>query len=776
MSSGPVLGIDLGTTNSVVAVADGGETRVIADEEGRRVVPSVVSFQPNGPTLVGYEARERRLVDAKNTVYAVKRLIGRPFDSPEVARARERFAFDIVPNKHGGSVVKVQRGTYALAEISAMVLRELRRVAEAALGETAERAVITVPANFNELQRSATKAAGKVAGLEVLRILNEPTAAALAYGYTAGQSERIAVYDLGGGTFDITILELEDDVFEVLSTAGDTFLGGEDMDRNIAEVMCDRFRERHGLDLRDDPQGFERVKAAAEWAKCQLSGEAAIELTIEEIATRGGASLDLEFAMTRAELAALATPWLDRSFEVCQEALSFAGIGARELDRVVLVGGSTRMPLCRTRVAEFFGREPRVDLDPDLVVAQGAAIHGFALGGPREAKPLSQLDKPRVVARKATQVGHAKQPAFAPDAQGVAVPRPPRRPARSTAPPPGVPDLPPTPPRDPVLVARSVEVRTPRSTIDATLDELAPPEEDDASGLDDLAPAPFAPADPFADLAPDDPFAPPASGLPLPDIDLAPEPPRPGQRPVPSREPTVPFAVEKHAPPRKPPPPPPSAAKPPPPPPRQAAPKPAPAKPPTPDPIAEPRASFAEVIGALESAQPSVPPPIAVLGVPTKPAREPVQTFAVQPVVAMPDRPPPLLMDVTPHSLGLATAGGYCRRIIAKNAPVPTEQVRTFTTARDEQEEVVVRICQGEDERFENNENLGEIVLDQLPPRRRGETKIDVSFILDADGTLAVEARDAASGRVTRTRIALRGGLSAEEIEAMRARQQRELR
>ncbi len=767
MSDGPILGIDLGTTNSVVAVADGGEARVLADDEGRRMVPSVVSFQPDGPPLVGYAAREQRLLDARNTVYAVKRLIGRPFESPEVARARERFAFEIVPNKHGGSVVEVSRGTYALAEISAMVLRELRRIAEAALGESAERAVITVPANFNELQRSATKAAGKVAGLDVLRILNEPTAAALAYGYTAGQSERVAVYDLGGGTFDITILELEDDVFEVLSTAGDTFLGGEDMDRNIAEVMCDAFRAEHGVDLRRDAQAFERVKAAAEWAKCQLSSDEAVELTVEEITTARGASLDLTFAMTRAELEALATPWLDRSFQVSEEALGVAGLSIADLDRVVLVGGSTRMPLCRQRVAEFFGREPRTDLDPDLVVAQGAAIHGFALGGPREARVLRPTPAGRPVVRKPTAVGMPRQPAFAPDEQGVAAPRPPRRPARSTAPPPPVPDLPPTPPADPVLVSRSVAVRTPRTTLDTTLDALAPPD-DDLGELDDLAPTPFPSADPFADVAPDHPFASPHGALPMPELDLALDPVgphAPGEKPVPSREPTVPFAVEKHAPPRK---------RPPPPPPRPAAQRAAPPAPPAAQ-FDAPRPSFAEAIGTLEA--PSVPP-VLTIGVPTTAAREPAQAFAIaptQPVVALPDRPPPLLMDVTPHSLGLATAGGYCRRIIGKNAPVPTEQVRTFTTARDDQLEVIVRICQGEHEQFEQNEILGEIVLDQLPPRRRGETKIDVAFILDADGTLAVEARDTGTGRVTRTRIALRGGLSTEEIEAMRARHEQEL-
>ena len=303
MSDGPVLGIDLGTTNSVVAVADGGQARVLRDIEGHRLVPSVVSFHPNGETLVGYDARERRLVDAKNTVYAVKRLIGRPFNSPEVTRARERFGFDIIENKHGGSVVQVRKGRYALAEISAMVLRQLRRVAESALGEHCERAVITVPANFNELQRSATKAAGKVAGLDVLRILNEPTAAALAYGLGQGQREKVAVYDLGGGTFDITILELDDDVFEVLSTAGDTFLGGEDIDGAIGEAMSDAFLKTHRWDPRVDLQAFERLKAAGEWAKCELTTETRVELTVEDL-HRGtsGEALNLEFALSRAEL------------------------------------------------------------------------------------------------------------------------------------------------------------------------------------------------------------------------------------------------------------------------------------------------------------------------------------------------------------------------------------------------------------------------------------------------------------------------------------------
>ncbi|MEQ8459409.1 MAG: Hsp70 family protein [Sandaracinaceae bacterium] len=789
MSEGPVLGIDLGTTNSVVAVADGGQARVLKDLDGRRMVPSVVSFHPDGHTLVGYDARERRLVDAANTVYAVKRLIGRPFESPEVRRARERFAFQIVESKHGGSVVKVRRGTYALAEISAMVLRELRRVAEASLDEPCERAVVTVPANFNELQRSATKAAGKVAGLSVLRILNEPTAAALAYGYGSGGSEKVAVYDLGGGTFDITILELEKDVFEVLSTAGDTFLGGEDLDGAVAEVMSEAFLMQHGWDPRGDRQAFERLKAAGEWAKCQLSDEASVELTVEELTHgRGGKALDLQFQMTRAELEDVARPWLERSFAVCDEALQSAGIKASELGSVVLVGGSTRMPLCRQMVEGYFGKAPRTDIDPDMVVAQGAAIHGYALGGVREprrpvpkpgAKPRSQLgrvalkkmtradleEKRKQRRKKRTMLGMPNQPAFAPPELPEAQP-PPERPKRPTRPPPReMPDLPPPsrPPGASVVAQRVVEVhagKMPRTTLDIDLDHLAPG--DDARDLlDELKPPSFAPAaDPFADLAPDDPFAEPLAGG---DSRVL------SQSSLGGADLDDPFGIGGPAPKKRPPPSPLDAL----PPPRKRR---------------EETIQFGtEPTGGAGAGLPPPPPPPAApaapdLPIPTlgeppprPPARAPSEApvpapMRAQPVVPMPPQPPPLLMDVTPHSLGIETAGGFCRRLITKSSPVPTEQTRTFTTARDEQREVAVRICQGESDQFGENEAVGEVVLDDLPPKARGDLEIEVVFIIEADGTLAVEARDAASGRSQKIHINLRGGLSDADIAAMRMR------
>ncbi|MEC7524266.1 MAG: Hsp70 family protein, partial [Myxococcota bacterium] len=388
------LGIDLGTTNSVVCVSDGSGVRVLPDGDGNLLIPSVVSFHPAGDVLVGHPARERRLLDARNTVYSVKRLIGRPFRSPEVTRAQERFPFELREGPTQGVLVAARGETYTLPEISAFVLREVRRIAEEHLGQGVARAVITVPANFNELQRSATKAAGRVAGLDVLRILNEPTAAALAYGYGKGSRERIAVFDLGGGTFDITILELAGDVFEVLSTAGDTFLGGDDIDLLVAEKMADAFLEHHRFDPRQDPQAYERLRAASEWAKCQLSVEEEVQLRIEELAYGdGGASLDLTFGFKRSALERLARPLVGRAFDVCEDAMRVAGIRPTQLDNVILVGGSTRMPLVREMVAEYFGREPLSTIDPDLVVAHGAALQASALAPDRPSVAPKQLAK-----------------------------------------------------------------------------------------------------------------------------------------------------------------------------------------------------------------------------------------------------------------------------------------------------------------------------------------------------------------------------------------------
>ena len=377
-----VVGIDLGTTNTVVSVVRDGQASALLDDAKQVLIPSIVSFHPNGNVLVGRAAKERRIVDASNTIYSIKRLIGRSWESEEVRRARSRFPFEMREGPGQASLVVARGETYTLPEISAFVLRKAKSVAEAALGTTVDRAVITVPANFNDLQRAATKVAGRVAGLEVMRILNEPTAAALAYGYGRSSSERVAVYDFGGGTFDVTLLDLSNNVFEVLATAGNTFLGGDDFDLAIAERMSELLVAQHRLDARADLQIFERLRAAAEVVKHRLSTDSEVRVTISEIGHGlGGRPLDFEFSMTRQELERLALPIVDRTFDVCREALSIARLTANDFDQILLVGGSTRIPMVRSRVEEFFKKPLRADINPDEVVAIGAAIQAAALSG-----------------------------------------------------------------------------------------------------------------------------------------------------------------------------------------------------------------------------------------------------------------------------------------------------------------------------------------------------------------------------------------------------------
>ncbi|HVJ21290.1 MAG TPA: Hsp70 family protein, partial [Polyangiaceae bacterium] len=377
-----VVGIDLGTTNTVVSAVRDGQASALHDELGQTLIPSIVSFHPNGTVLVGRAAKERRLVDPRNTIYSIKRLIGRSWETDEVRRARLRFAFDMREGPGQAPLVVARGETYTLPEISAFVLRKAKTVAELGLGTPIERAVITVPANFNDLQRAATKVAGRVAGLEVLRILNEPTAAALAYGYGKGASERIVVYDFGGGTFDVTLLDLADNVFEVLATAGNTFLGGDDIDQAIAERICEAFLKQNRFDPRAERTAFERVRLAAEELKIQLSTAPHASVQIPDLThATGGRAVALSFTMTRGEFEQLIAPLVDKTFEVCREALGIARLGPTDLREVLLVGGSTRIPYVRRRVEEFFGREAKAHINPDEVVAIGAAIQANALTG-----------------------------------------------------------------------------------------------------------------------------------------------------------------------------------------------------------------------------------------------------------------------------------------------------------------------------------------------------------------------------------------------------------
>ncbi len=386
-----VIGIDLGTTNSCVAIMDGAQPRVIENSEGARTTPSIVGFTET-ERLVGQPAKRQAVTNASNTVFAVKRLIGRRHDDPAVLKDMKNLPFNVVNGGNGDAWVEVRGEKYSPSQISAFILQKMKETAEAYLGETVTQAVITVPAYFNDAQRQATKDAGKIAGLEVLRIINEPTAAALAYGLDKKETKTIAVYDLGGGTFDITILEIDDGLFEVKSTNGDTFLGGEDFDMRIVQYLADEFKKEHGVDLTGDKMALQRLKEAAEKAKIELSSSQQTEINQPFISMdrNSGQPLHLVMKLTRAKLESLVDDLVKRSMKPCQAALKDAGLTINDIDEVVLVGGMTRMPRVIEEVTKFFGKEPHKGVNPDEVVALGAAIQAGVLQG--DVKDVVLLD------------------------------------------------------------------------------------------------------------------------------------------------------------------------------------------------------------------------------------------------------------------------------------------------------------------------------------------------------------------------------------------------
>ncbi|MBN8846315.1 MAG: molecular chaperone DnaK [Sphingomonadales bacterium] len=385
-----VIGIDLGTTNSCVAVMEGGKPKVIENVEGTRTTPSIVAFAKDGERLIGQPAKRQAVTNPENTVFAVKRLIGRRFDDPMTKKDMELVPYTIAKGTNGDAWVKAGGEDYSPSQISAYILQKMKETAEAYLGEKVEQAVITVPAYFNDAQRQATKDAGKIAGLEVLRIINEPTAAALAYGLDKTENKTIAVYDLGGGTFDISILEVGDGVFEVKSTNGDTFLGGEDFDSKIVEYLADGFKKDEGIDLRGDKLALQRLKEAAEKAKIELSSAATTEVNLPFITADANGPKHLVKTITRSDLEKLVEDLVKRTLEPCKKAIKDAGISASEIDEVVLVGGMTRMPRVREVVKDFFGKEPHTGVNPDEVVAIGAAIQAGVLQG--DVKDVLLLD------------------------------------------------------------------------------------------------------------------------------------------------------------------------------------------------------------------------------------------------------------------------------------------------------------------------------------------------------------------------------------------------
>lgn len=674
-----ILGIDLGSTNSVVAVAQEREARVLPTHRDEHLIPSVVSFHPSGTILVGGRARERRLVDAANTIHGVKRLIGRPFESPEVTYARERTAFPLIRGTDGAPWVRVRRGTYTLPEVSAFVLREVTAVAAARLGSIVKRAVVTVPASFNELQRSATQAAAMIAKLDVVQLVNEPTAAAVAYGYGREGAERVAVFDLGGGTFDVTVLGYAGGAFYVLGTYGNTFLGGDDIDLAIANEMAALFLEQHRWDARQDHQAFERLRAAAENVKCRLSTETTASTTVRELTYGpGGKRLDLEYELTRPALDRMLRPLVEAALEACGEALRLADTEVIDLDAVILVGGSTRIPLVRSMVADYFGMDPRTDADPDLVVALGAAILGHAHLAPDRPVPQEHQVEPGKVG-------------FAPPGIGAATSAWLRK--AKTRP-----------------LGPAVQVDAPEVVV--------------------------APADEPALPAVKEGFRKP------------PSPPLPPPLPVEVAERTPPGLPPSDRPPR-----------------------------PTEEPVPSPRARTSTKPGpAFNPFKSGIPPAPEVEDAPLEdavfvsPNPPPTQT-----TVAIAPGDAPLLVDVTPHSLGLETVGGYMELVVERNSPIPLEKTRIFATGTDLQDSARVSVCQGESQRFVDNQVLGDIELTGLRQAKRGEVKIIVTFSLDLSGILSVRATDPETGNEQAIRVNLLGGLSPERLAVLRARQDREL-
>src|SRR6266850_6809 len=384
------IGIDLGTTNSCVAVMEGKNAKVIENAEGGRTTPSMVAFADNGEVLVGQPAKRQNITNPENTIFAIKRLIGRRYDDPITQKDKGMVPYKIVPGPSGDAWVEVKGKKYSPSQISAFILTKMKETAEAYLGQKVEQAVITVPAYFNDAQRQATKDAGRIAGLDVLRIINEPTAAALAYGLEKKGTGKISVYDLGGGTFDISVLEIAEGVFEVKATNGDTFLGGEDFDKRIIDYLADEFKKDNGIDLRTDRLALQRLKDAAEKAKCELSSSMETDINLPFITADQQGPKHLNMKLTRSKLEALCADLIDRMEGPCRQALKDAGLSASDIHEVILVCGMTRMPAVQERVKKIFGKEPHKGVNPDEVVAVGAAIQAAVLKG--EVKDVLLLD------------------------------------------------------------------------------------------------------------------------------------------------------------------------------------------------------------------------------------------------------------------------------------------------------------------------------------------------------------------------------------------------
>ena len=883
--SDPIVGIDLGTSNSVVAHADAaGNVTVLADDGGYKIHPSVVSFHPSGGVVVGAAAKQRKVIDPQNTVYSIKRLIGRSYRSAEVQTAKTRSPFQIKEGPNNAPVIVTRGGEFAVPEISAIVLDHVRNIAAERLASPINRAVVTVPASFNDAQRSATATAGAIAGLTVVRVLNEPTAAALAYGHTRHLREIIAVYDFGGGTFDITLLQLEDQVYEVLGTSGNTFLGGDDLDERLVDRMVGKFLAENRIDLRSNEVSMMRLRAVAEQTKIELSRRSRAVVRIDEIAYGPrGAPLNLQIEISRDEFVQEIADLVDRTFPVCSEALALAGLALDRIADVILVGGTTKIPYVRDQVSKFFGKAPRADVNPEDAVAAGAALQATSLERILSRRPSSRV---KVAARPAAAPAADPPPPGPADVLELA--DPPESGATMAPlelPPPGT-GRAKRPTADYGDPARrpGTEVTRPDTSYSVTRAGVRDQVEDAeryaavlpvapaalapsafptparaTESFDDGTPTPFAQTQPLARLTRTSAAAsPPApsriAGGPPAEFELelgddgafpgertrpdrlatssgaaTPTPrsparqaaPRPPQTPAP-RPPLIPgtataASVRKVSEPRptatatatpttgsawaaaaEPQPwgsadsaagtlPEPWSAKHP-----ATAPAMAPAAPPSAPTliaISPDRASAATARGITAyslGGEPSVakgfqPPqsyPVQLAAPPASAPVYPAQAAGVGPALAPLAAPPPalpaapVLLEVTPRGLGIGTVAGYCEELIRRNARVPTEIRKLFTTSRDQQDVVRIVVCQGESRRLEQNAVIGDLVLQNLPPRPRGETAIEVTFSLDAAGVLHVRARDAQTGIEQRATLDLVGGFAPEDVPASRDRLQ----
>jgi molecular chaperone DnaK len=801
------IGIDLGTTNSVVAACDqGGEPRVLPDEHDERIHPSVVSFHPNGAVIVGSVAKQRRVIDPANTVYSIKRLIGRTYSAPEVQAAIERMPFAILEGPNQQPVIRTRGGQFAIPELSAIVLDHMRTLAKRALRHDTNRAVITVPANFNEGQRSATATAGAIAGLTVEQIINEPTAAALAYGHRRELDRMIAVYDFGGGTFDISILNLENNVYEVLATAGNSFLGGDDIDETLVDHMVDLFLRQQAVDLRGDDLAMQRLRSVAEQIKIQLSRRTRAIVKIDEIAYGpGGRGLDLNLEINREELVARCAHVVDRTFPVCDEALALAQIDRTRITDVVLVGGTTKMPYVRQRATHYFGTQPRVDVNPDEAVALGAALQADVIArraagqrvpsrsgtatdtevtgfdpnvGQRVAKIIEQTEKRRQSAPSMSVIIDGEDPEFADestDGSGIFLTldesevtdaeaiKARRLPTRDTLRGVGK-----TSPEGAGKARRSRTTAPPRTTqrgappIPRPLPGALPGPDDadadtDITATRDTATRPRAARNLPTSTEPPPP--PPTGSATLDDFrSPAGLPPRPPPRQV--RESQLQTT------------------------PRAPRPRPPPAASPPPPPLPEGPPVFASPgrAGPLErTMMPSAIPaePISGVGLEDTSDFPTIENDPSQPLPELSPTPLPIgptIREVTPHSLGIGTVGGFCEPLIARNTRLPAEVKKMFSTSKDGQQTVRIRVFQGESRRLADNQRLGDLVLDGLPPRSRGETTIEVTFSINASGMLEVFAVDTQTGYQQTASVELIGAQSPAEVAASQERMRQFLR